>query len=249
MSNKKQAKKYNESNQFTPSDAPTTLEDHLFYGLRLDEEQKKFRDEIWNPERIIIMCNAKAGTGKTTVALGTANLLVNYGFYNGIVYIMAPTQEQRQGYLPGGIEEKSAPYMEPLIEAMNTLGIDSSTLISEDNMDNIKTGNAYINFTVTTFLRGCNFENKVIILDEFQNQYFDEAKKTLTRIHDNCKVICIGQDTQCDLFKHAERSGFVPYLKAFEKIKSKDNRVAICNLTTNHRGWLSTFCDNVQLDS
>ena len=113
-------------------------------------------------------------------------------------------------------------------------------------MDSLKNGDAYIRFTVDTYLRGCNFENKVIIVDESANFYFDEMKKVLTRIHDSCKVIIIGHDGQCDLFKHKERSGFVPYLEAFEKIKD-DPRVAICNLSTNHRGWFSTFCDNVEL--
>ena len=227
-------------------DIPTSLEDHLFYGLSLDEEQMAFRDAIWDPEKLIVICNSKAGTGKTTVALGVANLLVQYGLYDNIIYIMAPTQEQRQGYLPGGLEDKNAPYKEPLIEAMNTLGIHSSALINEDSIKYIKTGEAYIQFTVDTYLRGCNFENSVVIIEEAQNYHFDELKKTLTRIHDNCKTILIGHDKQCDLYKHPERSGFVPYLKAFEKIKD-DARVAICTLKTNHRGWLSTFCDAVEI--
>lgn len=237
--------KRNNYQNFTLDKAPETLESHVFYGLTLDEEQKYFRDCIWDPEKLVVICNAKAGTGKTTISLGTANLLVRYGRYDGIVYIMAPTQEQKQGYLPGGVEEKSAPYMEPLVEAMITLSIPPSALVNDCSMDNLKNGDAYIRFTVDTYLRGCNFENKVIIVDESANFYFDEMKKVLTRIHDSCKVIIIGHDGQCDLFKHKERSGFVPYLEAFEKIKD-DPRVAICNLSTNHRGWFSTFCDNVE---
>lgn len=230
---------------YSADKAPETLEDHLFYGLVLDEEQQYFRDCIWNPEKLVIMCNAKAGVGKTTLALGTANLLVQYGRYNGIIYIMSATQEQKQGYLPGGLEEKSAPYMEPLIEAMDTLGIPQTALINDCSIDNLKNGDAYIKFTLDTYLRGCNFENKVIIVDESANFYFDEMKKVLTRIHDSCKVIIIGHDGQCDLYKHKERSGFIPYLNAFKNIKD-DPRVAICQLTTNHRGWFSNFCDNVQ---
>ena len=227
-------------------DIPDNLEDHVFYGLSLDDEQKEYRDAIWDPDKLIVICNSKAGTGKTTIALGVANLLVQYGLYNQIIYIMAPTQEQRQGYLPGGIEDKNAPYKEPLIEAMNTLGIHSSALMNEDSIKYIKTGEAYIQFMVDTYLRGCNFENSVVIIEEAQNYHFDELKKTLTRIHDNCKTILIGHDQQCDLYKHPERSGFIPYLRAFEKIKD-DARVAICTLKTNHRGWLSTFCDGVEL--
>lgn len=241
MNSKNRKKTY----QYGADSAPDSLVDHPFYGLKLDEEQEKFRDAIWDYNTTVVVCNARAGVGKSTISLGTANLLVQYGRYDGIVYIMAPTQEQKQGYLPGGLEEKSAPYMKPLVEAMNTLGIPPYALMNDDNIANIKSGDAYIRFTVDTYLRGCNFENKVIIVDEAENFYFDEMKKVLTRIHDNCKVIIIGHDGQCDLYKHRERSGFIPYLNAFENIKD-DPKVAICNLTINHRGWFSLFCDNVE---
>lgn len=231
--------------QYTsPSNAPTSLEDEPFYGLRLDEEQKAFRDAIYNPDNIIVLCNSKAGTGKSTTALGTANLLVRYGFYDGIVYIVSPTMEQKQGFLPGGVEEKTAPYMEPLIDAMNTLGIPESCLISDDNLLGLKNGSAYIQFLAHTYMRGCNLEHKVVLLEECQNFYFDELKKVLTRIHDNCKTIVIGHTEQCDLLKHSDRSGFQVYLNAFKEIENED-WVQICNLNTNHRGKLSNFCDNV----
>ena len=58
-------------------DVPATLQEHPFYGLRLDEYQKVFRDAIWDTEKLIVFCNAKAGTGKTLIATATANLLIN----------------------------------------------------------------------------------------------------------------------------------------------------------------------------
>ena len=228
-------------------EAPNSLDDIMFYGLNLDEDQKAFRDAIYNPNTKIIMCNAKAGTGKTTISVGVANLMVQYGLYDGIVYIASPTNEQRQGYLPGSQEEKSAPYMEPLIEALYSIGlIPSQVLQTETNIEALKNGTAYIQFTVDTYLRGCNFENKIVIIDEAQNFYGANLKKTLTRIHDSCKVIIIGHSEQCDLYKHPENSGFSQYLKAFENID--DERLAICNLTINHRGWISTLCDNVKIN-
>lgn len=78
-------------------DVPTTLSKHPFYGLQLDEQQQAFRDAIWNKDKLIVFCNAKAGTGKTLIATATANLLYEYGRSNGIVYIASPTQEQKQG--------------------------------------------------------------------------------------------------------------------------------------------------------
>ena len=48
------------------------------------------------------------------------------------------------------------------------------------------------------------------------------------------------------LVKKSEKSGFRVYLEAFQEVQD-DPRVEICNLTQNHRGWISTFCDNVKL--
>ena len=200
------------------NDIPETLDDHIFYGLTLDEDQKRFRDSIYDRNNIVTICNAKAGSGKTTIAVATAVLLVSYGLYDGIVYIFAPTMEQKQGYIPGDTDDKNAPYRQPLDDALITIGLNPDTVIIGNNMKAIKEGKAFIDFTAHTFLRGVNFENKVVIVDEGQNLYFDEMKKVLTRIHDNSKIILIGHDGQKDLLSHPERSGFIPYLNAFEKI-------------------------------
>ena len=222
---------------------PETLDDHPFYGLQLDEYQKRFRDAIWNPEKLIVFCDAKAGTGKTTIATATANLLCESELYDGIVYIAAPTQEQKQGYLAGSIEEKSEPYFEPFYDALHKLKINQNTALFKDIM-NEKNGTAYIRCVTHTFLRGTNLEKKVVIIDEAQNYYFDELMKVLTRIHDNCKVIVIGHDGQIDLYKNPERSGFVRDLNWF----MNDPRCAVCELKNNYRGWISQHADSLKYD-
>lgn len=223
------------------TDIPETLEDHPFYGFELDDEQKAFRDAIWSDDKLIVFCNARAGTGKTTIATGVADLLVKYGRYDGIVYIAAPVQEAKQGFLPGTLEDKSEPYYEPFYQALDKIGVNINTATFSD-FTNEKFGTAYIKCMVHTFMRGCNFENKVVILDEAQNLYFDEMKKVLTRMHDNCKVIVIGHSRQCDIYHNPERSGFVKYLNHF----SKDNRCAVCRLTKNYRGWISNMADELE---
>lgn len=220
---------------------PETLLEHPFYGFKLDEEQQIFRDAIWDKDKVIVFCNARAGTGKTTIATATADLLVKYGLYKGIVYIASPTQEQKQGYLKGTIEEKSEPYFEPFYQALMKIGVNLNTATYVDIM-NEKNGTAYIECMTHTFLRGCNFENKVIILDEAQNYYTDELKKVLTRIHDNCKVIVIGHSGQIDLYSNPQNSGFVRYLNHF----SNDERCAVCQLTHNYRGWISNHADELE---
>ncbi|NBK77283.1 phosphate starvation-inducible protein PhoH [bacterium D16-76] len=218
--------------------APSSLKNHPFYGLTLDEQQKEFRDSIWSMDKLIVFCNAKAGTGKTLIATATANLLCKYGRYQGITYIAAPTQEQKQGYLKGTIEEKSEPYFEPFYEALKKIGVNLNTSFY-DNPINEKFQTAYIECLTHTFLRGTNFENRVVIIDECQNFYFDELMKVLTRIHDNCKVIIIGHDGQNDLLSNPDRSGFVPYLNWFKD----DDRTAVCKLEKNYRGWISQHAD------
>ena len=222
-------------------DVPQTLTDHPFYGLRLDDLQKTFRDAIWDKDKLIVFCNAKAGTGKTLIATATANLLCQYGRCGGIVYIASPTQEQKQGFLKGTLEEKSEPYFEPFYQALDKIGVNRNTAFY-DGATNEKYQTAYIRCMTHTFLRGTNFENKVVIIDEAQNYYFDELKKVLTRLHDSSKVIVIGHDGQNDLIDHPERSGFVPYMKWFDG----DERTAVCHLEKNYRRWNSQHADDIR---
>ena len=226
-------------------DCPKSLANHMFYGLTLDDEQIHFRDCIWSDDYDIIFCNAKAGTGKTLVTLATANLLYEYGKYDGIVYIVSPTQEEKLGYLPGSTEEKIMPYLAPIKDALLKLNISPDIAINQVSIQNQKNGTGYIDCISHVYLRGCNLENKVIIIDESQNMYLDELRKTLTRINENCKTIVIGHSGQCDIYKNPERSGFVYYSEWFKN----SPRATICELTTNHRGWVASHADNIDVDS
>ena len=222
--------------------APISLKDEPFYGFELDDQQKIFRDAIWDTEKLIVFCNARAGTGKTFIATATANLLVQYGLYDGIVYVVSSYGESRQGFLPGDITEKSEVYFEPFYQALIECNINPNTAITNESIVNQKNGTGYITCLTHTYLRGTNFDNKVILLDETQNYYTDELKKTLTRMADNCKVIVIGHSGQVDLYHNPENSGFVRYLNHFKD----DPRTAVCELKTNHRGWISSHADALE---
>lgn len=180
-------------------------------------------------------------THNTMVATATANLLVQYGRYEGIVYISSPTQESKLGFLPGEIEDKTAVYSEPFMEALMKINVNPYTAVNQYNITNQKNGTSYIDAITHVYLRGCNFENKVIIIDESQNFYIDELKKTLTRMSDNCKVIVIGHSGQIDLYHNPENSGFVRYLEHFKN----DPRTAVCELHKNYRGWISSHADEL----
>ena len=223
-------------------DVPKNMDGHPFYGILLDEEQKEFVNAILNPEKLIIFANAKAGTGKTLMAVATANLLVQHNVYDGIVYIVSPVQEEKLGFLPGSADEKISIYTAPLYDALIKLGINPYTAVIQEGVENQKNGTGYIDCISHVYLRGCNLENKVVIIEETQNMYVDELKKVLTRISDTSKTIVIGHSGQCDLYHHPENSGFVKYIEHF---KDKDY-AQICELNTNHRGIVSSWADELQ---
>lgn len=221
--------------------APTNLEDHPFYGFTLDSQQKEFAEAILNPEKLIIFCNACAGSGKTFIAVATANLLVQHGAYDGIVYVVSPVQEEKSGFLPGDADSKTKVYTAPLYDALLKLGIPPNTSVNQESIMNLKNGTGYIDCVSHLWLRGCNLENKVVIVEESQNFYKDELKKVLTRISDNSKTIVIGHTGQCDLYHYPERSGFAPYIEHFRN----EPYAQVCTLTKNYRGKVSTHADEL----
>ena len=214
---------------------------NIFYGMTLDEEQIAFVDAIKDPDKSIVFCNAPAGTGKTTLAMGAANILVQdkRNELDGIVYIVSPYGEQKQGYLPGSITEKSEVYYEPAYQSMIEVGMNPHTDVCGESMTARKKGEGFVKLLTHTYLRGTNLQNKVVILDESQNYTVAELKKVLTRSHDSCKVIVIGHTGQIDI---RGGSGFTRYLEHF----SGHEKCAVCKLTTNHRGWLSTYADALE---
>ena len=224
---------------------PITLEHHPFFGFKLDEDQIAYRDAIWDPEKLIVFCDAKAGSGKTQIAVMMAELLYQYDLYDGIVYITAPVQEKQIGFLPGTAQEKMSVYNEPFYEAAIKANINiNQAIISDDDPTSLKNGTGYIQLMSHNFLRGCNFENKVVIIDEAQNFTLPELRKTLTRMHDTCKVIVIGHHGQQDNIVSTDRSAFEQYIDHF----ATQDWAAICHLSKNYRGLISNHADNIRND-
>lgn len=227
---------------FYDGEPPSSLEGHAFYGLRLDEEQKKFRDAIYDPSKEIIFVNAKAGTGKTTIAVATSILMCRYHLYDDIVYVVHSVGDA-QGYLPGTISEKSSVLFEPLYQAIIRSNENPQQVICSESLALQKMGQSFITAITDTYLRGSNLGDErktILILDESQNYDVFSLRKTLTRACKSTKVIVIGHDGQIDL-RDPSRSGFVPCMNHFKN--TGDPRVAICTLSRNYRGFVSNTAD------
>lgn len=226
----------------TQAQAPERLDDHIFFGMRLDEQQTAFRDAIWDDSKRIVFSNSRSGTGKTTIAVATALLLCQYRRYDSIVYVMHSVGDA-QGFLPGTISEKSSVWFEGLYQAIYAANEMPEKIISTESMAGRKDGTAYVTAITDSYLRGSNIgacERTVLIVDEAQNYDEHSLRKVLTRANEGTKAIVIGHDGQIDL-KDKSDSAFVRCMDHFSA--KNDSRVAFCPLTKNYRGFISSVAD------
>ena len=204
------------------------------------------RDAIWSRNTEAVICDACAGSGKTTIAVGTAIMLVEYGLYSGIIYQVAGgVYESRQGLLPGTLQQKSQPLFAPLYQAVMRLGYDPDHLIaSDENMMAVKEGSAFITAQSNSYIRGTSFGEHdrpvIVILDEAQNYTLNDMRTAVTRVNEGSKLIVLGQQKQCDL-KYTQDSGFPRLIDVFRRA----DWCEICTLTHNYRGKISTLGDEI----
>lgn len=227
-------------------DIPTDLSDHTFFGLPLDDEQIKFRDAIWSNDYDIVLCEAKSGTGKTTIAVATAMLMYEYGLIDSIVYMSAAgVHEYKQGLLPGTIEEKSSLLFIPLKQALLKIGYEPEHIVCSDlNVVAQKNGYACILAQTDSYVRGINIgdsERRVLlIVDETQNFDRKALRSVLSRVGENSKTVVIGSDSQCDL-KYPQDSAFSRAINLYNLAP----RCKICNLSKCYRSWVAELADEI----
>lgn len=225
---------------------PESLEGHIFYGLNLTDEQAAFRDAIWDRNTDIVFCNARAGSGKTVVAVATSMLMYESGIINGIIYMSAAgVYEYKQGLLPGTLEEKSRIFQIPLRQALVKIGFVPDKVISSDAYIMAqKDGSACITAQTDSYIRGINIgddDNHVmLIVDEAQNFTRAALRTVLTRVGCGSYAVVIGQDKQCDL-RYPQDSGFAPAIALFKD----EPWCKVCSLTQSFRSRISQKADEL----
>ena len=153
-----------------------------------------------------------AGCGKTYLSVHRA--LKELGDKNssidGIV-IVKPLVEaagEKIGYLPGDVEEKTAPFMMSFYYNMEQI-------IGKQRLQILKDSNT-IQVIPLAFMRGITLANKFVILDEAQNATPEQIKMFVTRIGENSKYIITGDLEQSDIKKGT--SGLEDAIKRFAGI-------------------------------
>ena len=132
------------------------------------------------------------GTGKSYVAGAYAADQLKAGLVERLIISRPGIQAGKDfGALPGTLEEKYKPYMEPFNDVLEE-----------------RLGKTYFEYLQKTgkiiaspleFMRGKTFKDSIIILDEAQNATEEQMIMFLTRIGDGSKIIVDGSLTQCDI--------------------------------------------------
>lgn len=210
--------------------------DCLFYNFRetMTKEQEYFVNSIIDYS--VVFADAIAGSGKTTVGLGSLYYLYEQGIIDKVYYVFAPVEERVMGYRPGNQKEKEADYLGPLKDALIAIGQQPDKAMDEKH--------GWIVPCSHTFLRGKNLERVGVMIDEAQNFTKDQLRKTMTRVHDCGKLVVTGHTKQCDL-PNKSHSGFRPYMQWM----ATDKRVRCCELTKDFRGWISRLADSIPDDT
>jgi phosphate starvation-inducible PhoH-like protein len=175
-----------------------------------NEAQKRYLNAI--KQYTLTFATGPAGTGKTWIAAAYAAQLLEAGEIDKIV-ITRPAVEAGEslGFLPGELEEKFDPYLQPFRDCLNErLGKTFTDYL-------IKRG--VIEAAPLAYMRGRTFKDAFVILDEAQNTTPTQMKMFLTRIGHNARVVVNGDTTQHDLRGESgladavTRLAFIPSVK------------------------------------
>lgn len=158
-----------------------------------------------------------AGTGKTkcSVAYGIEKMMI--GDFRRMV-ITRPVVEagEKLGYLPGSFSEKIDPYLQPIYyELLQYL---SKAQLQEFMNNGLSSrGEKEIIIAPLAYMRGMNYHDAYMILDEAQNCTVEQIKLFITRVGFNSKAVLVGDDKQSDL--PPGKSGLVYWYDKLQDIK------------------------------
>ena len=169
------------------------------YGITPRNAEQIFAlHALMNPKIQLVTITGKAGTGKTLLAL--AGALANKKEYFQIYMArpVVPLSNKDIGFLPGDIQSKLEPYMQPLYD---NLGVIKHTFIDSDSkqkklqklLDEEK-----LVIAPLSYIRGRSLADIFFIVDEAQNLTPHELKTIITRAGDNTKMVFTGDIFQID---------------------------------------------------
>ena len=158
-----------------------------------------------------------AGTGKTYLAIACAVEALEAGKIERII-LSRPAMEAGEsiGFLPGALEEKMAPYLRQLFDALgDRMGGKRVRQYMQDGT---------IEIAPVGFMRGRTLNNSFIVIDEAQNCTYGQLKMLLSRLGWHSTMVVTGDPGQSDLL-----DGMSGLSQICDKVEPLPN-IAVCRL-------------------
>ncbi len=177
--------------------------------------QKCLIDALLNPDISLVTCYGQAGTGKTLVAIAAGLNEVCGRRYNGLT-VSRPvvSMGDQLGYLPGSLDEKMRPWLQPIYDALDLLttppvskgprrkqgrkgkGAEMTSDAGKPCEELMEQG--LIEVEALCYIRGRSIPNRYFVLDEAQQLTPQEAKTVVTRMSRGSKLVMLGDPAQID---------------------------------------------------
>lgn len=213
------------------------------YGISPRNAEQTFAmNAILNDQINLVSISGKAGTGKTLLAL--AGALEKRRNYRQIFLArpVVPLSNKDIGYLPGDVDSKLGPYMQPMYDNLSV--IQNQFKESSAKYKQIKTFLEEEKLVIAplAYIRGRSLERIFFIVDEAQNLTPLEVKTIITRAGEGTKMVFTGDIFQIDHPYLDSQSNGLSYL--IEKMQGQ-RLYAHINLESGERSELAELASNL----
>lgn len=169
------------------------------WGIKPRNREQHFALDALLDDRVkLVTLMGKAGTGKTLIAMAAGlKRVVNDREFRRLV-VARPTiaMGKELGFLPGSLEEKLAPWMQPIHDALEMLSDLNMGQDHRRSTDLMRNGSIVVE--ALSYIRGRSIANQFMVIDEAQNLTPLEAKTIITRVGHGTKIVFTGDPYQID---------------------------------------------------
>lgn len=215
---------------------------NIFGIVPRNAEQTFAMDALLNTEIPLVSLTGKAGTGKTLLAIASALQVRKHYRQIYLARPIVPLSNKDIGYLPGDVESKLGPYMQPLWDNLKV--IQDQYKDSDKNYITISTMIKDEKLVVEplSYIRGRSLQRIFFIVDEAQNLTPHEVKTIITRAGEGSKIVLTGDIYQIDHPYLESQSNGLSYL--IEHFKGQ-KLYAHVNLEKGERSELAELASNL----
>ena len=191
------------------------------YGILPRNAEQSFALHMVTDNKVqLVTLSGKAGTGKTLIAL--AGALKCRSDYRKIYLArpIVPLSNRDLGFLPGDIQSKMDPYMQPLFDNLSVIRHQFRAKDKRVKKINQMLEDEKLLITPLAYIRGRSLQRSFFIVDEAQNLTPHEVKTIITRAGDGTKIVFTGDIQQIDHPYLDKRSNGLTYLTS--RMKDQD---------------------------